>query len=98
MPEKLKPNYIDHISIAVKDLKLAEEDFRQTFGWDIDGRYSNDDKKINVAYFMIGQTALEIMEDKDGTGGVTRELNRYFAFLHPKQCHGLLAEVIDGKY
>jgi hypothetical protein len=32
MPEKLKTNYIDHISIAVKDLKMAEEDFRQTFG------------------------------------------------------------------
>lgn len=27
-----------------------------------------------------------------------RELNRYFAFLHPEQCHGVLAEVIDGKY
>lgn len=140
MPEKLKPNYIDHISIAVKDLKLAEEDFRQTFGWDVDGRYSDDDEKINVAYYMIGQTALEIMEDMDGTGEVARfidghgegimvlsinvdntleslgllarngarlidrkprfarELNRHFAFLHPKQCHGVLAEVIDGKY
>jgi len=27
-----------------------------------------------------------------------KELNRYFAFLHPRQCHGVLAEVIDGKY
>ena len=27
-----------------------------------------------------------------------RELNRYFAFLHPKQCHGVLAEMIDGSY
>jgi len=27
-----------------------------------------------------------------------RELNRHFAFLHPKQCHGVLAEVIDGNY
>jgi methylmalonyl-CoA/ethylmalonyl-CoA epimerase len=140
MPEKLKPNYIDHISIAVKDIREAEEDFRRTFGWEADGRYSDDDEKINVVYFMIGQTALEIMEDMDGTGEVARfidkhgegimvfsinvdntidslqllkrngarlldqkprfakELNRHFAFLHPKQCHGVLAEVIDGKY
>ncbi|MCX5884104.1 MAG: VOC family protein [Deltaproteobacteria bacterium] len=140
MPERLKPNYIDHISIAVKDLKEAEEDFRQAFGWEVDGRYSDDDEKINVAYYMIGQTALEIMEDVDGTGEVAkfidkhgegimvfslnvdntveslellkrngarlidqkprfaRELNRYFAFLHPKQCHGVLAEVIEGSY
>jgi methylmalonyl-CoA/ethylmalonyl-CoA epimerase len=140
MPEKLKPNYIDHISIAVKDIREAEEDFRRTFGWEADGRYSDDDEKINVVYFMIGQTALEIMEDMDGTGEVAKfidkhgegimvfsinvdntidslqllkrngarlldqkprfakELNRHFAFLHPKQCHGVLAEVIDGKY
>jgi methylmalonyl-CoA/ethylmalonyl-CoA epimerase len=140
MPEKFKSNYIDHISIAVKDLKAAEEDFWQAFGWQADGRYSDADEKINVAYFMIGQTALEIMEDTDGTGEVAKfidkhgegimvlsfnvdstvesigllqrngarlidrkprfagELNRYFAFLHPKQCHGVLAEVIDGNY
>jgi methylmalonyl-CoA/ethylmalonyl-CoA epimerase len=140
MSEKLNTNYIDHISIAVKDLKKAEEDFKQAFGWEVDKRYSDHDEKINVAYFMVGPTALEIMEDMDGTGEVAKfidkhgegimvlsinvdntfeslellkrngadlldqkprfakELNRYFAFLHPRQCHGVLAEVIDGKY
>ncbi len=140
MPDRVRANYIDHISIAVRDLKQAEEDFRQAFGWEVDGRYSDHDEKINVAYFMIGGTALEIMEDMDGTGEVAKhiakhgegvmvlsmnvdntsesletlrkngadlidgtprfakELGRYFAFLHPRQCHGVLAEVIDGKY
>jgi len=140
MAEKLRANYVDHISIAVKDLKKAEEDFRQAFGWEADGRYSDYDEKINVVYFMIGPTALEIMEDMDGTGEVAKhiarfgegimvlsfnvdnileslkvlerngaelidrsprfakELNRHFAFLHPRQCHGALAEVIDGQY
>jgi methylmalonyl-CoA/ethylmalonyl-CoA epimerase len=140
MPEKLNTNYIDHISIAVRDITEAEADFRQAFGWEVDGRYTDVDEKSNVAYYMIGQTALEIMEDLDGTGAVARfidkhgegimvlsmnvdnaleslgllgrngarlidrkprlarELNRYFAFLHPKQCHGVLAEIIDGSY
>ena len=140
MTEKLRVNCIDHISIAVKDLKKAEEDFRRVFGWEVDGRYADHDEKINVAYFMIGPTALEIMEDMDGTGEVARfiaehgegimvfslnvdsaagsmellrkngadlvdrkprfaeELNRYFAFLRPGQCHGVLTEIIDGKY
>jgi len=140
MSEKLNTNHIDHISIAVKDLKKAEEDFKKAFGWEVDGRYSDYDEKIRVAYFMVGPTALEIMEDMDGTGEVAKfiekhgegimvlsinvdntfeslellkrngadlldqkprfakELNRYFAFLHPRQCHGVLAEVIDGKY
>lgn len=140
MPEKLKVDCIDHISIAVRDLKKAEEDFRRAFGWDVDGRYSDHDEKINVAYFMIGDTALEVMEDMDGTGEVARfiaehgegimvfsmkvdntakalelltgnnadlvdrqprfarELNRHFAFIHPRQCHGVLTEIIDGEY
>jgi methylmalonyl-CoA/ethylmalonyl-CoA epimerase len=140
MTEKLKANCIDHISIAVKDLTKAEEDFRRAFGWEADGRYSDYDEKIRVAYFMIGPTALEMMEDIDGTGEVARfiaehgegvmvlsmhvdsaagslellkrngadvidrkprfakELNRHFAFLHPRQCHGVLTEIIDGKY
>ena len=140
MTEKLRVNCIDHISIAVKDLKKAEEDFKRVFGWEVDGRYADHDEKINVAYFMIGPTALEIMEDMDGTGEVARfiaehgegimvlsmnvdstaeslellkrngfdsvdpkprlakELGRYFAFFHPRQCHGVLTEIIDGKY
>ena len=140
MPEKLKANYIDHISIAVKNLREAEADFKKAFGWEVDGRYSDKAEKINVSYYKIGPTALEIMEDMDGTGEVAKfiekhgegimvlsmnvddtreslgllqrngarlidrtpryadELKRYFAFLHPGQCHGVLTEVIDGHY
>jgi len=140
MPEEVKVNYVDHISIAVKDLKKAEEDFKATFGWEPAGRYQDMDEKIRVVYFQVGPTAVEIMEDLDGTGEVAkfiskrgegvmlvsfnvdhcehalqqlqnngtrvidrkpryaRELNRYFAFIHPKVCHGILTEVIDGKY
>jgi methylmalonyl-CoA/ethylmalonyl-CoA epimerase len=139
MAETLKVNCIDHISIAVRNLKDAEQDFREIFGWEADGRYSDYDEKINVVYYMIGPTALEIMEDMDGTGEVARfiaergegimvfsmnvdstakslellkrngadlidskprfakELSRFFAFLHPKQCHGVLTEIIDGR-
>jgi methylmalonyl-CoA/ethylmalonyl-CoA epimerase len=118
MTEEVKVNYVDHISIAVKDL----------------------DENIRVIYFQVGQTAVELMEDIDGTGEVAKfierrgegvmvlsfnvdncfdslgilkkngaqvidkeprfvnELNRYFAFIHPKACHGILTEVIDGTY
>ncbi len=140
MSEMLKTNYVDHISIAVRDLAKAEEDFKQAFGWEVAGRYKDFDEKISVAYFKVGPTALEIMEDLDGTGEVAKfierrgegimvlsfnvddcrdslallkrngtdvlddtprfakELNRYFAFIHPKACHGVLTEVIEGKY
>lgn len=140
MTEEVKVNYVDHISIAVKDLKEAEEDFKNIFGWKVAGRYEDPDENIRVVYFQVGETAIELMEDMDGTGEVARfiekrgegvmvvsfnvdncrdamgtldkngahmidkeprlvkELNRRFAFLHPKACHGVLAEVIEGKY
>lgn len=140
MTEEVKVNYVDHISIAVMDLSKAEEDFKNTFGWEVAGRYKDVDEKISVVYFQVGPTAIEIMEDLNGTGEVAKfieqrgegimvlsfnvdncnqsldllqknganmideepryakELNRYFAFMHPKACHGVLAEVIDGKY
>lgn len=140
MTEEVKVNYVDHISIAVKDLQKAEEDFKRAFGWKVAGRYKDLDEKIKVAYFQVGPTALEIMEDLDGTGEVAKfierrgegvmllsfnvdncqqaleqlqrngtkvvdetprlakELNRYFGFIHPKVCHGVLTEVIEGRY
>jgi len=43
----------------------------------------------------VSHRAPENIDQKPRFAG---ELSRYFAFLHPKQCHGVLAEVIDGKY
>jgi methylmalonyl-CoA/ethylmalonyl-CoA epimerase len=140
MAEEVKSNFVDHISIAVRDVKRAEADFRKMFGWKVAGRYEDVGENIRVVYFEVGPTAVELMEDMDGTGEVAKfierrgegvmvvsfnvdscldsigtlqkngarvidteprlaeELNRHFAFIHPKACHGVLTEVIDGKY
>ena len=89
---------------------------------------------------MVGPTAIEMMEDLDGTGEVAKfikrtgegvmlisynvdncnesldvlkknkvklidqkprwfaEYKRNFAFIHPMNTHGVLTEIIDGKY
>ncbi|MFC1958799.1 VOC family protein [Chloroflexota bacterium] len=72
MPEKVIVNYVDHISIAVKDIKKAEKDYQNVFGWEVAGRYINRDEKIGVSYFRVGQTCVELMEDLDGTGEVAK--------------------------
>jgi methylmalonyl-CoA/ethylmalonyl-CoA epimerase len=139
MSERVKANFVDHISIAVKNVAGAEEEFKKAFGWEVSGRYIDSGEKIRVSYFMVGPTAVEVMEDLDGTGEVakfiakhgegvmvlsfnvdncaaelktlegngadlidhtprfSKELNRYFALLHPRT-YGVLAEVIDGNY
>ena len=140
MAEKLKVNYVDHICIAVNDVKKAEKDYIDNFGWDVAYRYVDEPEKIRVTGFMAGATAIEIMEDTDGTGPTASfikrsgegvmivaynvdnceeslnvlkknkvrlidqeprwfaEYKRNFAFIHPVAAHGILTEVIDGKY
>jgi methylmalonyl-CoA/ethylmalonyl-CoA epimerase len=72
MSERVKANFVDHVSIAVKDVARAEEEFRKAFGWEVSGRYIDSDEKIRVSYFMVGSTAVEVMEDLDGTGEVAK--------------------------
>jgi methylmalonyl-CoA/ethylmalonyl-CoA epimerase len=65
---KMKLNYVDHICIATKDIKKAEEHFSKAFGTEAFLRYADPDEKINVVCFRIGQTVLEFMEDSTGDG------------------------------
>ena len=90
MPEKLNTNFVDHICIAVNDVKKAEKDYVDAFGWDVAYRYVDEPEKIRVTGFLVGQTAIEIMEDSDGTGEVARmtesagtslSLNSCFSFV-----------------
>ena len=68
MSENVKPNFIDHISIAVFDVLKAEEDYMKFFGWEVAERYFDADSHINVTCFAVGPTTVEVMED-EGSGG-----------------------------
>ncbi|MFC1849313.1 VOC family protein [candidate division CSSED10-310 bacterium] len=76
MPETLKTNFVDHICIAVKNVEQAEEDYVNAFGWDVAYRYVDEPEKIKVVGFMVGPTAIEVMEDLDGTGEVAKFIAR----------------------
>jgi len=74
MTEKLKVNYVDHICIAVKDLKKAEEAYMKAFGWEKAYHYVDEPEKIVVTGFRVGNTptCIELMEDLDGTGEIAK--------------------------
>ena len=177
--EKIKANYIDHISVAVYDVLKAEQDYCRIFGWDVAWRYHDPGTHINVSCFEVGPTTFELMEDEfsggwyelqdengnvvlNGPGDKTKwvkkstpqpkekmdqvgkwlekqgregvqlisinvdnavdatnkfkanggqiipfmgkevqyweDAKRNYTFLHPKPLHGIIMEVIDGKY
>lgn len=68
MTQKVKPNFIDHISIAVFDVVKAEEDYSKIFGWEPAERYFDSDSHINVTCFAVGLTTVEVMEDEYSGG------------------------------
>ena len=59
MSERVKANFVDHISIAVKDVARAEEAFKKALGWEVSGHYIDSGEKIRVSYFMVGPRQLK---------------------------------------
>jgi len=67
---------IDHICIAVKDVKKAEELFAGTFDLRAVDHYIDEKEKISVARFMIGEVAFELMESTSPDGEVARFIEK----------------------
>jgi methylmalonyl-CoA/ethylmalonyl-CoA epimerase len=67
---------IDHICIAVKDRQKAEARFKEVFGRDPDERYIDQNEKIDVARYYIGEAALELVaptsEESEVAGFIAR--------------------------
>jgi methylmalonyl-CoA/ethylmalonyl-CoA epimerase len=72
----MKLNYVDHICIATRDVKKAEEDFSRAFSIQPFLRYTDPDEKISVVCFRIGQTVLEFMEDPLGDGETAKFIRK----------------------
>jgi len=67
---------IDHICIAVKDVKKAEETYAKAFDLQPILRYVEEKEKINVVRFMIGEVAFEVLEATDPDSDVGRFIER----------------------
>ncbi|HAG11993.1 MAG TPA: methylmalonyl-CoA epimerase [Desulfotomaculum sp.] len=72
----MKLEKIDHICIAVKDVKKAEELFAGTFDLRAVDHYIDEKEKISVARFMIGEVAFELMESTSPDGEVARFIEK----------------------
>jgi methylmalonyl-CoA/ethylmalonyl-CoA epimerase len=72
----MKAEKIDHICIAVKDLKRAEKIYEETLGLELSTRYTAESEKIRVARYYIGEVALELMEPTGPDSEVAKFLER----------------------
>jgi methylmalonyl-CoA/ethylmalonyl-CoA epimerase len=58
----MNPTHIEHIGIAVKDLKEAIKFYEDVLGLSCYNVEEVADQKVRTAFFMVGQTKIELLE------------------------------------
>ena len=72
----MKPERIDHICIAVKDVKKAEEFYSKTFDMEPTLRYVFEPEKINVVRYQIGEVSFEVLEGTSPDSEVSKFIEK----------------------
>ncbi|MBI1910097.1 MAG: methylmalonyl-CoA epimerase [Deltaproteobacteria bacterium] len=67
---------VDHIGIAVPDLKAAEALFERLLGKGADRHETVEDQKVTTAFFAIGETSLELLQATDPESPIARFLKK----------------------
>lgn len=73
---------LDHIAIAVRDMKLAVEDFEAKLGIPCERIEDVPDEKSTVAFFDVGGAHLELITPLSPDSALTRSLEQRGEGLH----------------
>ena len=82
MTETCTINYIDHIGVAVKDIRAALEFFQQMFGAPLAEIEELPDQGVRATLIQVGQTRLELLEPLKEDAPVGRFIQRRGEGLH----------------
>ncbi len=75
-------SHIEHIGIAVKDLKKAIKYYEDTLGLECYSIEEVADQKVKTAFFKIGQTKIELLETTDRDGPIGRFIEKKGEGIH----------------
>ena len=78
----MKPSHIEHIGIAVSNLEAAIEFYEKVIGLKCYSIESVPDQKVRTAFFMIGETRIELLEPTDNEGPVGKFIEKRGEGLH----------------
>jgi methylmalonyl-CoA/ethylmalonyl-CoA epimerase len=67
---------VDHICVAVRDLKSARKRFEEDLGLEPVVEYTAPEEKINVIRYYVGEVAFELMEPTDEESEVAKFLKK----------------------
>jgi methylmalonyl-CoA/ethylmalonyl-CoA epimerase len=78
----MKPNYIEHIGIAVTNLEEAKAYYEKVLGLECYAVEDVPDQKVKTAFFMVGQTKIELLESTDPEGPIGKFIEKKGAGIH----------------
>jgi methylmalonyl-CoA/ethylmalonyl-CoA epimerase len=74
--------HIEHIGIAVKDLKESIPYFEKVLGLTCYAVEEVKDQKVKTAFFRVGQTKIELLESTDPEGPIGKFLEKKGEGIH----------------
>lgn len=78
----MKPSHIEHIGIAVSDLARSVEMYEKIFGLKCYSIEEVTDQKVRTAFFMVGQTKIELLEATSPESPVAKFIAKKGEGLH----------------
>ena len=78
----MKPTHIEHIGIAVADLEKSIGLYEKVFGLKCYNIEEVADQKVKTAFFMVGQTKIELLAPTDTDSPVGRFIEKRGEGIH----------------
>jgi len=78
----MKPTHIEHIGIAVNSIEEALPFYEKVLGLKCYNIEEVADQKVKTAFFMIGQTKIELLESTDPEGPVGKFIEKRGEGIH----------------
>ncbi len=78
----MKPSHIEHLGIAVNSLEVAIPFYEKLLGTACYSIEEVPEQKVKTAFFMIGQTKIELLESTDPEGPIGKFLENKGPGVH----------------
>jgi methylmalonyl-CoA/ethylmalonyl-CoA epimerase len=78
----MQPTHIEHIGIAVKNLDEAIKLYENVYGLKCYSVEEVADQKVKTAFFMVGQTKIELLESTDPEGPIGKFIEKKGEGIH----------------
>ncbi len=78
----MKPTHIEHIGIAVSSLEEAIPYYEMVLGLKCYSIEEVADQKVRTAFFMVGQTKIELLESTDPEGTISKFIEKRGEGIH----------------